>query len=288
MADYYEVAFIRKAFMKNGKLHYRIHWAGWKTKDETDEPATSVASLGESFNQFWFSISPEEIYKTKPLVSLKQELIKNIAESTRVSQQCNPGPISVPPLRLSSAGTNGGSTPSEPTYPDTMAVDPQVLWLPPDRIGQAVDDPELLFKIVVNALALEGINGYEFYQHLKKDRKEFGQKWFKQQECVICTFETIQTVLTCPTRAVGYCGSCTVRLLLASREKFPNWAIAICIGPCCRQTGYLISIEWVFAQNEEARDKYKKQYKKEKNRMRKARAKEDKLVKQYEEGEIVD
>ena len=95
------------------------------------------------------------------------------------------------------------------------------MWLPPDRIGQAANDPEQLFKvgliflfgvyiyyisqIVVNALASEGINGYEFYQHLKKDRKEvsktrsqdknqfrfyfffwqFGQKWFKEQECVV-------------------------------------------------------------------------------------------------------
>lgn len=59
-----------------------------------------------------------------------------------------------------------------------------------------------------------------------------------------------------------------------------------CIGPCCRQIGYLISKEWIFAQNEEARDDYKKQYKKEKNRLRKARAKEEKLVRQHEEGEI--
>ncbi|KAE9401262.1 hypothetical protein BT96DRAFT_938105 [Gymnopus androsaceus JB14] len=60
MTDYYEVAFIRKAFIKNGKF-----WAGWKTKDETDEPATSVAFYGSTFNQFWFSMSPEEIYKRK-------------------------------------------------------------------------------------------------------------------------------------------------------------------------------------------------------------------------------
>ncbi|KAE9388999.1 hypothetical protein BT96DRAFT_1003676 [Gymnopus androsaceus JB14] len=290
MTDYYEVAFIRKAFIKNGKFHYRIHWAGWKTKDETDDPATSVAFYGSTFNQFWFSMSPEEIYKRKPVVSLKQGLIKKHleAESTKASQLCNPGPIPGPPLRLSSLGNDGESTTAlELPYPDTMVVDPQVLWLPPDRIGQDVKDPEQLFKIISNALALEGINGHEFYKHLKRDRKDFGQKWFEQQECAICTFETIQTVLTCPTRAVGYCGPCTVRLLLASREEFPAGKLQC---PCCRKIGYLISIEWVFAQNEEARDEYKKQYKKERNHMRKARAKEEKLAQQYEieEGEIVE
>ncbi|KAE9387019.1 hypothetical protein BT96DRAFT_1005522 [Gymnopus androsaceus JB14] len=288
MADVYEVAFIRKAFIKNGKFHYRIHWAGWKTQDETDEPATSVALYGTLFNKFWFSFIPEEIYKTKRSVSLKQELIKKHleAESTRLkdSQLYNPGPIGPPPPNgLSTAGTDVESTSLEPPYPDAMVVDPQVLWLPPDRIGQPVDDPELLFKIVVNALASEGIKGYEFYQHLKRDRKDFGQKWFEQQECTICTFETIQTVLTCPTRAVGYCGPCTVRLLLASREEFPAGKLQC---PCCRQIGYLISKEWVFAQNEKARDEYKKQYKKEKNWMRKAKAKEEKLAREYEESEI--
>jgi len=141
-------------------------------------------------------------------------------ELTPNFEQCNPGPISVPPLRLSSAGTNGGSTPSEPTYPDTMAVDPQVLWLPPDRIGQAVDDPELLFKvglsliffglyivytipqIVVNALALEGINGYEFYQHLKKDRKEVSNIKTKTN-CISIFLLVVRTKMV---QAAGVCG----------------------------------------------------------------------------------
>lgn len=50
----------------------------------------------------------------------------------------------------------------------------------------------------------------------------------------------------------------------------------------------MIAKEWVFAQNEEARDKYKKQYKKEKNQKRKARAREERLGPQYAEGEIVE
>lgn len=100
--------------------------------------------------------------------------------------------------------------------------------------------------------------------------------------------------MTCPSRAVGYCGPCTVRLLISSREKYPagklqckcpkslisyfQWTSNV--GPCCRQIGYLISKEWIFVQNEEARDAYKKQYKKEKNKKRKARAKEEKLTQQ--------
>ncbi|KAE9390683.1 hypothetical protein BT96DRAFT_945953 [Gymnopus androsaceus JB14] len=109
------------------------------------------------------------------------------------------------------------------------------------------------FSIVVNVLASGGINGYKFYQHLNKDQKE------------ICKSETIQTVLTCPTRAWP-------------QENFSHWIIAICIGPCCRQTGYLIATEWVFIQDKEARDKHKKEYQKERNWMTKAKAKEQKLV----------
>lgn len=62
-------------------------------------------------------------------------------------EQYNPGPISLPPSNLSSSGTDGESTALEAPYPDTMMVDPQVLWLPPDRVGLAVDDPEQLFKV---------------------------------------------------------------------------------------------------------------------------------------------
>ncbi|KAE9382599.1 hypothetical protein BT96DRAFT_952064, partial [Gymnopus androsaceus JB14] len=134
--------------------------------------------------------------------------------------------------------------------------------------------------IVVNALEREGINGYKFYQHLKKDRKDFGQKWFKEQECVICTSGSIQTVLTCPTRAVGYCGPCSIQLLLASRKEFSTGQLQC---PCCRQPGYLIATEWIFVQDEEARDRHKAEYQKQRRQQRKIRIKEQKSVQQYEE-----
>lgn len=64
------------------------------------------------------------------------------------SEQYNPGPITLPLIDLSSLDTvNEGPTALEIPYPETMVVDPQVLWLPPARIGQAVDDPEHLFKV---------------------------------------------------------------------------------------------------------------------------------------------
>ncbi|KAE9387953.1 hypothetical protein BT96DRAFT_947966 [Gymnopus androsaceus JB14] len=134
-----------------------IKWAGWQTKDETNEPATSVASYGASFNKFWFSMSPEEIYGIKSSVSLKKDIVK---------EHC---PLPALLFRLLCSDTDGESTALEPPCPDTIMVDPQVLWLPPNQIGQDIDDQEQLFKIVVNALASGGINGYEFYQYLKKD-----------------------------------------------------------------------------------------------------------------------
>ena len=53
-------------------------WAGWGTKDETNEPATSVASYGESFNRFWLNMSHEEIYGTKSSVSLKKAIVTKL------------------------------------------------------------------------------------------------------------------------------------------------------------------------------------------------------------------
>ncbi|KAE9388338.1 hypothetical protein BT96DRAFT_1004304 [Gymnopus androsaceus JB14] len=285
MGDVYEVAFIREASVKDGQLHYCVHWAGCTAEDEMDEPATSCMAHGESLNVFWLSFSPEEIFKAlkEGSVSLKPELtstVKADARKHKATQNYNPGPL--PPLRPSS-GTEG--EPIELQYSNSiLIVDPKLLWLPPDRLGQPVNNPKLLFDIVVNALESEGIRGHEFYQHLKKDRKEFGQKWFEKQCCVICMSGDIETVLTCPTRAVGYCGPCTVQLLKASRQSFPSGPLTC---PCCRQKGYLISKEWVFAQNEEARHEYKKQYKTQKNRKQKGRAKEVKLARrQQEDGDI--
>ncbi|KAE9382980.1 hypothetical protein BT96DRAFT_951726 [Gymnopus androsaceus JB14] len=264
MGEFYEVGFIRSAIRVDEKL-----WAGWKVKDETNEPATSIAFHGEAFNRFWYSFKPEEIYKTiKHSVTLKKELVKKYlkdeSKQLRASKQFNPGPIQeLPPSNLSS---DGQSTLLEIPYPDTMVVDPQVLWLPPDRIGQATDDPKVLYKIVVNALESRGINGYQFYLHLKRDRKEYGQKWFEQQQCA-------SSRLLWPMFSPA---------LENVKGNLTKWYIKISVGPCCRQIGYLISKEWVFAQNEEARNKHKKQYRMERNQARKDKAKVEKMAAQDE------
>lgn len=59
------------------------------------------------------------------------------------------------------------------------------------------------------------------------------------------------------------------------------------VGPCCRQNGFLVAIEWLFTQDEEARDQYKKEYQKKRKLERKAKkAQEGGAVREYEEGEI--
>lgn len=53
--------------------------------------------------------------------------------------------LPLPLMNPSPSDTEEG--PAEPPYPETIVVDPQVLWLPPSRIGQDVDNPEQLFRV---------------------------------------------------------------------------------------------------------------------------------------------
>ncbi|KAE9393282.1 hypothetical protein BT96DRAFT_999591 [Gymnopus androsaceus JB14] len=85
MGNVYKVAFIHEASVKDGQLHYCVHWAGWTAKDEMNEPATSCTAPGEALNVFWLSFSPEEIFKAlkEGSVSLKPVLTSTVKANAR-------------------------------------------------------------------------------------------------------------------------------------------------------------------------------------------------------------
>ncbi|KIK53055.1 hypothetical protein GYMLUDRAFT_250644 [Collybiopsis luxurians FD-317 M1] len=118
-------------------------------------------------------LEEETVFRAK-----KKYIAPKLKESKQVAQQQqNPGPVQPLPYKVIELPPEVASEPSntsasEPPYPDIVVTDPQVLWLPPDRVGLDPNDRTLLYQTICNTLGSVGVDGNQFYKALKKDRRE--------------------------------------------------------------------------------------------------------------------
>ncbi|KAF9065491.1 hypothetical protein BDP27DRAFT_1424802 [Rhodocollybia butyracea] len=199
--DQYEVGFIRKTVKyADGRRVYQVHWKGWRTADETYEDATSLAQAGNSVTEFWVALTPKQIFggQGPSEVEAKKMFIKSKLKEDRKSrnQVPDPGPSDPLPYMISSPPSLSPITPvadapdanpiqDGPVFSEVIIVDPQVLWLPPDRIGLDLNDHQTLYKAVCNSLGSVRLQGHDFFLHLKKDRKDFAQDWYLTERCIV-------------------------------------------------------------------------------------------------------
>ncbi|KAF9059943.1 hypothetical protein BDP27DRAFT_1370990 [Rhodocollybia butyracea] len=153
-------------------------------------------------------------------------------------------------------------SPSPKHINDNSAVEPWMLWLPPDRLGYNLYDTQLNYQVACKALEMGGVNGVEFYRHLKKDKKE------------ICYAASGKALMTCGCRSVAYCKDCVPQLLKAALET----GKLSC--PLCRRNTYFLAIEWLFEPDPEHHREEMRKNKRARNtenrRRRRARKAEEK------------
>ncbi|KAF5374400.1 hypothetical protein D9757_011840 [Collybiopsis confluens] len=265
MADeYYEVGFVRCAQLDDkNNWQYQIHWLGWDDDNETLEPGRSVAAAGQALTDFWISLGADIIFSdhaaNEVLAGSEKFMKKQIGECTAKEKALplNPGPASIVP-HVSGSIVPGTATSEiapeiEIPFPEKPVADPRILWLPPDRIGLQADGREDNFQMACNALASIGLDGREFYIHVKKDRKELSETWYNEEECIICQINTgVQTIPTCKCRAKGFCRTCTVALLEQARSKDQHLQNGIAC-PICRKNVFLVAREWLYVHDSAAR-----------------------------------
>ncbi|KIK50639.1 hypothetical protein GYMLUDRAFT_252785 [Collybiopsis luxurians FD-317 M1] len=155
---------------------YQIHWKGWICKeDATSEEATSLVQAGDALTGFWLTMETEQTFKPLEEETVFWAKKKYIAPKLKESKQVaviQPLPYKVIELPPEVASEPGNTSASEPPYPDVVVADPQMLWLPPDRVGLDPNDRTLLYQTICNTLGSVGVDGNQFYKALKKDRRE--------------------------------------------------------------------------------------------------------------------
>ncbi|KAJ3924743.1 MAG: hypothetical protein NXY57DRAFT_1044681 [Lentinula lateritia] len=284
----YEVGFIRTATRTTSEdgvvWKYLIHWKGWL--EETNEPAYALRYAGDALTLFWTNVeNPHDIYydeavgtvvlpnqtyinencKLHPVLSWSARVIRNTVDICEDNIQ---SPPTYSQENRTTSSSNPGPTGFDGPSQETILIDPKTLWLPPDRLGFNCKDWQLLYQIVCLSIdtAVVGISGKDFFQTIKKARKQHkSDDWVYSESCVVIFFKTV----------------------------FAKFNDLFWLGPCCRQDPvFFVAIEWAFISDPDAQLRQRAAGKRRREAAQRARKREDKMIDEQraeielEDGEI--
>ncbi|KAF9061772.1 hypothetical protein BDP27DRAFT_1428624 [Rhodocollybia butyracea] len=236
------------------------------------EPPTESLRTSGAITHFWLNADTDDIYylhEASECIKAKKEWADIQIAKSKAYKHRNPRGKSKRPRidPIPESILTSFPVASTSLVIDDSAVEPWMLWLPPDRLGYNLYDTQLNYQVACKALEMGGVNGVEFYKHLKKDKKEHGDDWIYKQDCAASTISI--TDPSTDQKCSVLQGLCTPTF----KGRFGNWEIEL------RNT-YFLAIEWLFEPDPEHHREEMRKNKRARNtenrRRRRARKAEEK------------